>query len=116
MLYAFFLFWPANQIRLWMLVSLLQFFIPLNMLFRSCCIGLKHYTAHVVAGFIIVFAILLNVIDINANPEDKEMYWHYTLLFLMCSVFDVISHALKESIVRTAPVSQEKFNFRISLA
>ena len=63
MLYAFFLFWPANVIPVWMLVSLLQFFIPLNMLFRSCCIGMKHYNRHVLAGFVICVAILLNMID-----------------------------------------------------
>ena len=41
---------------------------------------------------------------------------HYALLFMLCSLFDVISHAFKESIVRTKPVNQEKFNFHISLA
>ena len=65
MLYAFFLFWPANMIPIWLLISLLQFFIPLNMLFRSCCIGLKHYLVHVVAGCIILTGIILNMIDIS---------------------------------------------------
>ena len=65
MLYAFFLFWPANVLPVWMLVSLLQAFIPLNMLFRSCCIGLKHYTIHVVAGFVIVIAVLLNMLEVG---------------------------------------------------
>ena len=35
---------------------------------------------------------------------------------MLCSLFDVVSHALKESIVRTQPLNQEKFNFRISVA
>ena len=35
---------------------------------------------------------------------------------MLCSLFDVVSHAFKESIVRTKPVNQEKFNFRISVA
>ena len=38
MLKSFFLFWPANVMPLWLLVSLLQVFIPLNMILRSCCI------------------------------------------------------------------------------
>ena len=101
MLYAFFLFWPANMIPIWLLVSLLQFFIPLNMLFRSCCIGLKHYTTHVIAGFIILVAVVLNMVDITDSKEDKDKYMHYALLFLLCSLFDVVSHALKESIVRS---------------
>ena len=116
MLYAFFLFWPANMIPLWLLVSLLQFFIPLNMLFRSCCIGLKHYPTHVLAGFIILTAVVVNMIDITDSKQDSDKYMHYALLFLLCSLFDVISHALKESIVRSQPLNQEKFNFRISLA
>ena len=65
MMYAFLLFWPANVIPLWILVSLLQFFIPLNMLFRSCCIGMKHYTKHFMAGFIIMIAVLLNMIEVS---------------------------------------------------
>ncbi len=73
MLYAFFLFWPANMIPLWLLCSLLQFFIPLNMLFRSCCIGLKHYTTHVVAGFIILIAVICNMINIGDDKKDKEL-------------------------------------------
>lgn len=116
MLYAFFLFWPANVIPVYLLISLLQFFIPLNMLFRSCCIGLKHYTKHVLAGFVILVAVVLNMIDITEDTQHKEEYMHYALLFMLCSLFDVVSHALKESIVRTQPLNQEKFNFRISLA
>ena len=105
MLYAFFLFWPANMIPLWLLVSLLQFFIPLNMLFRSCIMGLQHYTRHVIAGFVICAAVVLNFIDITDSEQLKERYMHYSLLFLLCSLFDVISHALKESIVRSQPVN-----------
>ena len=40
----------------------------------------------------------------------------YASLFLLCSLFDVVSHALKESIVRSQPLNQEKFNFNISVA
>ena len=97
---------------------MLQFFIPLNMLFRSCCIGLKHYTMHVAAGFVILVAVVLNLVDITdtKDPEQKELYTRYALIFLLCSLFDVISHALKESIVRNQMLNQEKFNFKISLA
>jgi hypothetical protein len=40
----------------------------------------------------------------------------YAMLFLLCSLFDVVSHALKESVVRTQPLDQEKFNFKISIS
>ena len=118
MLYAFFLFWPANVIPVYLLITLLQFFIPLKMLFRSCCIGLKHYTKHVIAGAIILVGVVLSMVDVaQLDNEDKSSeYLHYSLLFMLCSLFDVLSHAFKESIVRTKPVNQEKFNFHISLA
>ena len=118
MLYAFFLFWPANMIPIWLMVSLLQFFIPLNMLFRSCCLGLKHYAIHVIAGFVILAATVLNMVDLADGDEVEKHreYMRYALLFLLSSLFDVVSHALKESIVRNQPLNQEKFNFRISIA
>ena len=72
MLYAFFLFWPANVIPVWMLVTLLQFFIPLNMLVRSCCIGLQHHKIHAVAGFIIFGAVIINLMDFAADKEDQQ--------------------------------------------
>ena len=118
MCYAFFLFWPANVIPVYQLTTLLQFFIPLKMLFRSCCMGLKHYTKHVAAGFIILVAVTLSMLDIAQiqNHEQKENYILYSSIFILCSFFDVVSHAFKESIVRTRPVNQEQFNFRISFA
>ena len=68
------------------------------------------------AGVIIMLAVIVNMIDITDSKEDKDLYMHYALLFLLCSLFDVVSHALKESIVRSQPINQEKFNFRISVA
>ena len=101
MLYAFFLFWPANIIPIWLLCSLLQFFIPINMVIRRC-IGLKHYLTHVVAGLTILLAVVLNVVDLAGylTSDKGREYMNYALLFLLCSFFDVLSHALKESIVR----------------
>jgi len=36
-MYMFLFFWPAKTLPIWLLISMLQFFIPLNMLLRSCC-------------------------------------------------------------------------------
>ena len=63
MLYAFFLFWPANVIPIWLLISMLQFFIPFNMLVRSCVLGLRHYQIHALAGFVIFAAVCINLLD-----------------------------------------------------
>ena len=40
MVYVFLLFWSANEFPIWLMVSLLQLFIPLNMLIRSGFMGL----------------------------------------------------------------------------
>ena len=96
MWYAFFLFWPANVIPIWVFTSLLQFFIPLNLLFRWCCLGLKHYLVHIIACVVITVAAAINLADLAFHDQNLG----YTLLFLFSSLCDVISHALKESIVR----------------
>lgn len=115
MFYAFLLFWPANVIPIWLLITLLQFFIPLNMLMRSCCVGKSHYKTHVISGFIILSATAVNLVDL-ANDQYRDLYMKYALLFLTCSLCDVASHSLKESIVRSQPLDQERFNFRISVS
>ena len=65
MLYAFFLFWPANVIPVYLLITLLQTFIPLKMFFRTCCIGLKHHKRHILAGAIIIISVVISIMDIS---------------------------------------------------
>lgn len=116
MLYAFFLFWPANVIPIFLLITMLQFFIPFNMLVRSCCIGLRHYTVHAIAGLVIFAAVCFNLLDFTTSAYQAQTFLPYALLFLLCSVFDSTSHALKESIVRSQPLDQEEFSFRIGIS
>ena len=99
MLYAFLLFWPANTIPVWLLITMLQFFIPFNMIARRCFIGLKQYYVHAFAGLIITTAVCINLLDITVDLKDR--YAPYAWLFLLCSVFNSSSHALKENIVRS---------------
>lgn len=108
MFYAFFLFWPANVIPIWMLIVLLQLFVPFNMLVRSACIGLTHYKVHSIAGFIIFIAVALSFGNFATSyyQSSATPYLLYSLLFLACSVFDSMSHALKESVVRSQPLDQ----------
>lgn len=116
MLYAFFLFWPANIIPVWLLCILLQFFIPLNMFFRSCCVGNSHYKKHIVAGFIVTVGVAVAMIDVIFSPSEKGLYLNYAMLFPLSSLFDVISHSIKESIVRSQPLNQDKLNIRVAVA
>jgi hypothetical protein len=101
MLYAFFLFWPANVIPVWLLIILLQLFIPFNMLVRSACIGLRHFKIHAVSGFVIFAAVLISFLGFTTSDYKEHSYLPYTGLFLLCCIFDSTSHALKESIVRS---------------
>ena len=48
-----------------MIVSLLQLFIPLTVFMRLCCIGLKHYSIHIGAAFIILVGIAVTLLDLS---------------------------------------------------
>jgi hypothetical protein len=54
MFYVFFLFWPANVIPIASLVTLLQLFIPLNMIIRRLFLAHSQYKTHWMAGSIIL--------------------------------------------------------------
>jgi hypothetical protein len=98
-MYAFFLFWPANVVPIFMLVSLLQLFIPLSVFMRQCCIGLKHYKIHIVAAGVILVGILFSYIDLTFKT--RYSIASYALIFMLSSLFDVISHSIKEGLVRS---------------
>jgi hypothetical protein len=38
------------------------------------------------------------------------------MYFLACQVIDVISHAIKDNLVRQQPLNQEKFNLKIAIS
>lgn len=60
MMYAFFLFWPANILPIYFLVCLLQIYIPLNILMRQICMSSQQYSKHKIASMIILAAVALN--------------------------------------------------------
>ena len=99
MFYAFFVFWPANTIPMWLLVTLLQFFIPINMFIRHLAMKLKFHKVQLIAGVIILVAVLVNFMDL-LEQNYRANYIKYMFLFLGSSCIDVFSHAIKESVVR----------------
>lgn len=113
MLYAFFLFWPANVLPLYLLIALLQIYIPLNILIRSLFMKSDQYPKHKLASLIIMIAVVMNSFVLLNNWERWGIYY---LLFLGSAAFDVMSHGLKESLVRGVPINQGKFNLNISVA
>jgi hypothetical protein len=82
MVYAFLLFWPANVISPWLMVSLLQFFIPLNLYFKACFSGLQYYRVHMVASFVIILGVAIHMIGTKDRvPEVRPISLHeYRLL------------------------------------
>ena len=116
---AFFLIWPANVMPLWLLISILQVFIPLNMTLRSLCIGhVSHYRFHWASGFVILVGGILNMLTLEKHQRDAwyDNYSYYSIMVFVSVLLDVISHTIKEAIVRTQPLYQENFNYKVSMA
>ena len=73
LLKAFFLFWPANAMPMWLLISLLQLFIPLNMLLKSFCIdGVQHHKIHWIAALIIMVGCIVNMVTLGHQDHLKN--------------------------------------------
>lgn len=113
MLYAFFLFWPANVLPLYLLIALLQIYIPTNILLRSWFFASEQHKVHKLASLIIVVAVAVNSLVLVDNFEQWGIYY---LLFFGSAFFDFVSHGLKESLVRGTPINQTRFNLSISIA
>lgn len=58
-------------------------------------------------------AVVMNSFVLLHNWDRWGIYY---LLFLGSAAFDVMSHGLKESLVRAVPINQGKFNLNISVA
>lgn len=75
--------------------------------------GSQQYHKHKIASLIIVAAVAINSLTLAQNWKD---YGPYYFLFMLSAVFDIFSHGLKESLVRSVPVNQNKFNLHVSVA
>lgn len=115
---AFCMFWPANTMPLWLLVSLLQLKIPLNLILRTCCIDkVQNYKQTWWSAIVILLGSLLNTVRLTDADADSygNSYTYYTIVFLTGIFLDVISSTMKEAIIRTQPLNQEEFNYQISV-
>lgn len=108
MFYVFFLFWPANVVPIAWLITLLQLLIPLNMIYQP------HFMIHRVAGAIIFLAGVLWFVRVAiVDPDSSQL--KYCLFLVLSAVLEAISVAIKEGLVRSQPLNNEKFNFKVSL-
>ena len=105
---SFFLFWPANVMPYWLLISILQLFIPINLLFRTCCIeDTRHYKIHWLSALLIFVGVIVNMCAIGSIEESTENnhYLYYSFMVIISSILDAISHTIKEALVRTQPLN-----------
>ena len=75
--------------------------------------GSQQYHKHKIASLIIIVAVGVNSLTLAQNWDE---YGAYYFLFMLSAVFDLFSHGLKESLVRSVPVNQNKFNLHVSVA
>ena len=120
MFYVFFLFWAANDVPAGTLITLLQLYIPLNMIIRRLFLSQSHYFPHWIAGGIIIAAWGIAYIRVLFFTEiDKAQDEYNTLLYSLfiplSTLLEVVSLGIKEGLVRSQPINNEKFNFKISL-
>jgi hypothetical protein len=119
MFYVFFLFWPANVIPAANLITLLQLFIPLNMIIRRLFLSHEQYYIHWIAGATILLAWAISFVRVIVVPpkieEVEQNPLKYCLFFSLSAVLEVISLGIKEGVVRSQPINNEKFNFKVSL-
>ena len=60
MIRAFMLFWSANVLPLYLLITLLQIYIPLNYLMRQCAVGVQQHRYHTFAALVVLLAVGVN--------------------------------------------------------
>lgn len=69
---------------------------------------------HVLAGLGVLLSIGVTLLDFTIITNKSVLT--YALLFMLSSVFDVVSLAIKEGLVRSQPLNQARFNFKIALS
>ena len=68
---------------------------------------------------LILVGCVVNMCTIGTyDPKDSKKSSHYlyfSFMVILSSILDAISHTIKEALVRTQPLNQEQFNFKISV-
>ena len=60
---------------------------------------------HIYAALVIMVGVGVNLLDFQYEYFHRDDRIRYTLLFMLCSAFDVLSHAIKEGLVRSQPLN-----------
>lgn len=65
MAYAFLLFWPANVMPVWLMVTLMQLFIPFKLFLSMYFNKLQYYPKHMLAAGGILVAVAINLVNLK---------------------------------------------------
>ena len=76
------MFWPANVIPLWLMVSLMQLFIPLKLFLSMYFNKFTYYPKHMLAAFGILVAVGVNMV--NLKDKDSANVRNDSTLKLIC--------------------------------
>jgi len=84
---------------------------------RSCCIEeVRHFGVHWLSSALILGGCIYHMMGIaEAEEEGSERYPLFTFYVWLSIGLDVVSHTIKEAIVRSQPLNQESFNFQLGL-
>lgn len=56
---------------IWLLISILQLFVPLVTILRACCIeSVRHYAVHWISSLIILIGVIINLVTLREDPDD----------------------------------------------
>ena len=114
---TFFIFWAANLLPIWLFTSLLQLFIPFNILIRACCIkDSRHYATHWLTSLLILIGAIIHMMMLIHAKDDGNgvNFVLFAFQVILSVLLDSASHTIKEGLVRSRPFNQEEFNFKVS--
>jgi len=70
---TFFIFWAANLLPIWLFTSLLQLFIPFNVIMRACCIkDTRHYAKHWLTSLLILIGAIVHMMMLINDKGDGQ--------------------------------------------
>jgi hypothetical protein len=52
----------------------------------------------------------------GTGKGNTDSFAHFVLFFIVASIIELVSHTVKELTVRSQPVDQDSFTFKVSLS
>ena len=94
--------------------------MPLDLLVGRVCCRRKEHWKHIYISLFILIGVALSVVSfqqsLSDDDEKKDSYdyiW-FLNLFMVGQLLNVLSHQVKEYVVRNILVNQSKFQFQVA--